>query len=83
MIKTLKETEQSDGDKDSVGEPTLNRVIRPGPSKEATSELRPADRSRLNAGRRASAEALENKLRLFGEQTEGPVCLGYRELEGG
>lgn len=23
-----------------------------------------------------------NKLRLFGEQTEGPVWLDYRELEG-
>lgn len=65
------------------GEPTLNGVIRQGLSKELTSELRPEDRSHLNAGRRGSAKALENKLRLFGEQTEGPVCLEYRELEGG
>lgn len=58
-------------------------MTRPGLSKEVTSELSPEDRSHLKAGRRASAEALENKLRLFGEQTEGPVCLEYREREGG
>lgn len=47
------------------------------PLRGVISELRPEDREE-----EPRAKALENKLRLFGEQTEGPVWLEYRELEG-
>ena len=67
-----------------MAEPTLNRVSRQGLSEEVTPELSPEDRRHLNAGPNGSAKALGNKLRLFGvQQTEGPVCLEYREREGG
>lgn len=34
-------------------------------------------------GGTGSVKASENKLRLFGEQTEEPVWLEHRDLEGG
>lgn len=60
-------------------------MIRQGFSEKVTSKLRLEGRSHLNAGGGwggGSAQAFENKLRLFGEQTEGPVWLERRELEG-
>ena len=65
-------------------EATLNKVIRQELCGEVTSERRPEDRSHFRAKGRGNArlESHKNKLRLFEQQTEGPVWLGWRELKG-